>query len=75
MFCIPQFLSITILAAVLAAPPTSNRTGASTFREDADGLSVFADGYVQVAYWCLTGPFAVSELLVEAAADIVSNRR
>jgi hypothetical protein len=42
---LPTFLSIPILAAVLAVPPTSHRTGASTFREDDNGLSVFADGY------------------------------
>jgi hypothetical protein len=42
---LPPLLSIPILAAILAAPPASHRTGYSTFREDAFGLSVFADGY------------------------------
>ena len=40
-----SLLSIPVLAAVLAAPSTSHRTGASTFREEDRGLSVFADGY------------------------------
>ena len=40
-----SLLSIPLLAAYLAVPPTSHRAGASTFREEDRGLSVFADGY------------------------------
>ena len=40
-----SMLSVPVLAAILAAPLTSHRTGASTFREEDRGLSVFADGY------------------------------
>jgi hypothetical protein len=40
-----SLLSVPVLAALLAAPSTSFRTGASTFREETKGLSVFADGY------------------------------
>jgi len=40
-----SFLSIPVLAAVLTVPSTSYRTGASTFREEDRGLTVFADGY------------------------------
>jgi len=40
-----SLLSIPVLATILAVPPTSHRTGASTFREEDRGLSVFADGY------------------------------
>jgi len=40
-----SFLAIPVFAAILAVPPTSHRTGASTFREEVRGLSVFADGY------------------------------
>ncbi len=40
-----SLLSIPVLAALLAVPSTSHRTGASTFREEDRGLSVFADGY------------------------------
>ena len=42
---ITSMLSIPVLAVTLAAPVTSHRTGASTFREEDRGLSVFADGY------------------------------
>ena len=45
MRCLPQFLTIPIFAVVLAAPPTSQRSSPSTFREEADGLSVYVDGY------------------------------
>ncbi len=45
MRLLPPLLTIPILAVALAAPPTSHRTGSSTFREDANGLSVFAGGY------------------------------
>jgi hypothetical protein len=40
-----QFLTIPVLAVAVVAPPTSHRTGYSTFREETGGLSVFADGY------------------------------
>jgi hypothetical protein len=40
-----MFVSVPVLAGILAAPTTSFRNGASTFREEAHGLSVFADGY------------------------------
>jgi hypothetical protein len=40
-----SLLSIPVVAALLADPSTSHRTGASTFREDDRGLSVWADGY------------------------------
>jgi hypothetical protein len=40
-----SILSIPVLAAILAAPVTSHRSGASTFREEDRGLSIFADGY------------------------------
>jgi hypothetical protein len=39
------FLSMTILTVVLAAPATSHRSDNSTFREEANGLSVFAGSY------------------------------
>ena len=45
MRCLPPLLSISIFAAVLAAPIPSHRSGYSTFREDLAGLSVFVDGY------------------------------
>jgi hypothetical protein len=40
-----SLLSVPVLATLLAAPSTSFRNGASTFREEVQGLSVFADGY------------------------------
>jgi hypothetical protein len=40
-----SLLSIPVVATILAAPTTSHRTGASTFREEDRGLSIFADGY------------------------------
>lgn len=40
-----SLLSIPVLAAALAAPTTSQRTGPSTFYEEAAGLRVFADGH------------------------------
>jgi hypothetical protein len=40
-----SLLSISVFAVLLAVPSTSHRTGASTFREENRGLSVFADGH------------------------------
>jgi len=40
-----SLLSIPVVAASLAAPQTSHRTNNSTFREEVDGLSVFAGSY------------------------------
>jgi len=42
---LPPIFSIPLFAVVLAAPPTSHRTSSSTFREEVNGLSVFAGGY------------------------------
>jgi hypothetical protein len=42
---LPPLFSISLFAVVLAAPTTSHRAGNATFREEADGLSVFAGGY------------------------------
>jgi hypothetical protein len=40
-----SLLSIPVLAASLGAPPTSHRTNNSTFREEVDGLNIFAGSY------------------------------
>ena len=40
-----SLLSIPVLAALLAAPSTSQRTGPSTFYEEDRGLRVFVDGH------------------------------
>jgi len=45
MRCLSMILSIPIFATVLAAPSTSYRNDYSTFREEAAGLSVFANGF------------------------------
>jgi len=42
---LPSLLSISFFTVVLAAPVTSHRAGNATFREEIDGLSVFAGGY------------------------------
>jgi hypothetical protein len=39
------FLAIPVFAVALAAPSTSDRKDYSTFREDAAGLTVFANGF------------------------------
>jgi hypothetical protein len=45
MRCLAMIFSIPIFATALAAPSTSYRSDYSTFREEAAGLSVFANGF------------------------------
>jgi hypothetical protein len=45
MYRFTSLLSIPVLAAALATPLTSHRANNSTFREEVDGLSVFAGSY------------------------------